>query len=73
MVSHVLTSGGSAYTAVTPNQLVDTRVTGTPFNNGQVRSLAIAGKAGAPADATAVVLSATGRGAGSRGLLSVFP
>jgi hypothetical protein len=73
VVGYFPTSGGSTYEALSPSRLIDTRVTSTPFHNGEVRPVQIAGVAGVPADATAVVANVTATHTGSAGLLSVFP
>lgn len=71
-------AGGSAYTPVAPARLVDSRSgTGTtrgPFGAGESRDVQVAGVAGVPAGATAVVLSLTGTGAtATQTFVNAFP
>jgi hypothetical protein len=70
--------GGSAYTALTPARLVDSRDgTGTPrgaFGARVTRDVQATGRLGVPAGATAVVLSLTGTGpSASQTFVTAFP
>jgi hypothetical protein len=56
-----------------PQRLVDTRSTGGPIATGTGRCFQIAGLAGIPADAAAVVLNVTAVGYGTQGWLTVYP
>jgi hypothetical protein len=73
VVGYFPTAGGSSYTPVAPARLVDTRTTRTPFRNGEIRTVHVAGKAGVPSNATAVVANVTVTGTTSAGLATVFP
>ncbi|WP_441249054.1 PKD domain-containing protein [Kitasatospora sp. McL0602] len=65
-------SGGNRFTALDPSRLLDTRPTGG-VGNGETVSLPIRGRAGVPADATAVVLNLTTTEAASAGYLTAYP
>ncbi|HEV7663285.1 MAG TPA: S8 family serine peptidase, partial [Chloroflexota bacterium] len=56
-----------------PQRVVDTRSTGGAIGTGQSRCFTVAGVAGVPADAAAVVLNVTAVGYGTKGWLSVYP
>ena len=73
VVGYFPITGGSTYTAVTPTRIADTRLTNTPYRNGEIRQLQVAGTAGVPTNATAVVANITVTGATSKGLATVFP
>ncbi len=64
--------GGAQFTPVAAARLLDTR-TGTKPGAGTTLDLQIAGAAGIPADATAVVLNTTGTEATAAGFVTVFP
>ncbi len=71
-------AGGSAYTALTPSRLVDSRIgTGTPkgpFGPKTTRDVQATGVGGVPAGATAVVLSLTATGpTASQTFVAAFP
>jgi hypothetical protein len=55
-----------------PHRVLDTRSSGTPITGGSTRSLALAGTAGVPADATAVVLNVTVTEPRAAGYVTVF-
>lgn len=73
------TGGGSRFTAVTPNRILDSRATPTNGFSGKVgqnqyKELTVAGAGGAaPADATAVVLNVTVTGGTAPSYLTVYP
>ncbi|HEV7662761.1 MAG TPA: hypothetical protein VGQ62_04440 [Chloroflexota bacterium] len=56
-----------------PQRVIDTRTSGGAIGTGQTRCFAMAGAAGVPVDAAAVVLNVTAVGYGARGWLSVYP
>lgn len=65
---------GSTHVGVDPRRLLDTRDEGAPLPAGEVRDLPVAGVAnGAPADATAVVLTVTAVGATRSTDIRVWP
>ena len=57
------TGSGSTYSSVVPARVLDTRDSSTPFGTDETRQLPIAGQAGVPSDATAVVANLTVTGA----------
>jgi hypothetical protein len=64
----------SAYTAVTPVRLMDTRDARVPLGPGGSRNLTVAGVSpGAPAGATAVVVNVTVTNTSAPSYLTVFP
>ncbi|MGW2871443.1 hypothetical protein [Kitasatospora sp. NPDC001225] len=67
-------SVGSAgtYVAMAPQRLLDTRTTGTLRGRG-VTPLKVAGTAGIPADAVAVVMNVTATNAKDTGFVTVYP
>ncbi|QMU79498.1 PKD domain-containing protein [Streptacidiphilus sp. PB12-B1b] len=70
-------SGGSQFTAVAPNRLLDTRAaigipTRTPIAAGHDLVLQITGRAGVPAGITSVVLNVTATGNTSGGVLQAW-
>lgn len=68
------TTGGASYVPVAPRRLLDTRDERRPLIAGEVRRLQVAGtSAGAPADATAVVLNVTAVGATRQTDIRVWP
>ncbi len=73
VVGYLSTDEGQTYTSVTPTRVLDSRTTGEEFANGTIRSVQIAGQAGVPTDATAVVANLTMTGSTTQGLASVFP
>ena len=73
VVGYFPVTGGSTYTPVVPARLVDTRTAAMPFHNGEIRTFQVAGRAGVPTDATAVLANLTVTGATSAGLATVFP
>ncbi len=73
VVGYLSTDEGQTYSAVTPTRVLDSRKTGEEFTNGTIRAVQIAGQAGVPADATAVVANLTLTGSTTQGLASVFP
>ena len=77
VVGYYTTSGGSGYTPLPPDRLLDSRDgTGgftTPWSPSQARSLVVAGVGGVPADATAVVVNLTVTGATLGGYVTAWP
>ncbi len=73
VVGYFTASGGSSYTPVVPSRLVDTRTTTTPYVNNETRTVQVAGRAGVPSDATAVVANITVTGTSGAGLATVYP
>ncbi|MFJ6621233.1 hypothetical protein ACIQOW_27135 [Kitasatospora sp. NPDC091335] len=67
-------SVGSAgtYVAVAPQRVLDTR-NGSTLRGRGVASLKVAGTAGVPADAVAVVMNVTATNAGDAGFVTVYP
>jgi streptogramin lyase len=63
----------SAYTAVTPTRLMDTRGSGGPLGPGGTRSLTVAGLSGVPANATSVVMNVTVTDTTAASWLAVYP
>jgi hypothetical protein len=61
------------FSTLEPTRLLDTRASSSPVRAGADHRLTIAGAAGVPADATAVVLNVTVTGAQQPGHLSVYP
>jgi hypothetical protein len=74
-VTGYLTSAGLAQMSMlaSPQRLIDTRTSGGPIATGSSRCFAVAGQAGIPVNASAVVLNVTGVGYGTRGWLTVYP
>ena len=67
-------TSGATYVPVAPRRLLDTRDDRRPLGPGEVRDLPVVGtSAGAPADATAVVLNVTGVGATRQTDIRVWP
>ena len=56
---------------LTPSRVIDTRLTGTPLATGESREITVAGSHGVPADATAVVVTATVTGPAGNGYLTL--
>jgi outer membrane protein assembly factor BamB len=56
-----------------PTRLADTRAAGGPLPSGTSRCFQVAGVAGIPGDAAAVVLNVTATGYGSNGWLTAYP
>ena len=58
-------------------RIIDSRTgfgtAGRPWSEGEVRDVAVAGRGGVPADATAVVANVTATGTTAWGFLSVWP
>jgi hypothetical protein len=69
--------GGGAVTAIDPQRLLDTRTgldtTIGPFASDETRPVPVAGRAGVPASATAVVLNLTATEPTQPGFLTVWP
>jgi len=70
-------TGGSAYSALNPDRLLDTR-DGTggsaePISSGESRSLQVAGRSDVPLTATAVALNLTAISPSANGFLTVYP
>ncbi|MBV8981295.1 MAG: PD40 domain-containing protein, partial [Acidimicrobiia bacterium] len=67
-------SGGSAYSALTPSRILDTRTNNTPLGQGETRPVQVAGQGGVPVTgATAVVVNVTETGATANGFFTVYP
>jgi hypothetical protein len=68
-------TGGDGFTGVTPERLLDTRQVGQGpiFGPNDTRHLKVTGRAGVPADATAVVLNVTQIDATTYGYMTVWP
>ena len=67
-------ASGATYVPVAPRRLLDTRDARAPLQAAEVRRLQVAGtSAGAPADATAVVLNVTAVGATRQTDIRVWP
>ena len=68
-------TGGDGFTGVTPDRLLDTRQAGQGpiFGPNDTRHLKVTGRAGVPADATAVVLNVTQIDATTYGYMTVWP
>jgi hypothetical protein len=64
---------GSGYQALTPTRLLDTREDGGAVEAAAPRTVPVAGQAGVPEDATAVMLNATLLGTPANADLQVFP
>ena len=77
MVGYYTTSGGSGYTPVPPDRLLDSRDgtggSATPWAPSETRSLVVTGVGGVPADATAVVLNLTVTDATLGGYVTAWP
>ena len=71
----VVPAGASSFSALTPVRLFDTRTAAFPSGKvgaGQTLSVQVAGQAGVPANATAVVLNVTGTQATTSGFLTIY-
>jgi len=66
-------AGAGQFTAVTPARLLDTRTAGTKPAADSTTDLQVSGANGVPANATAVVLNATGTEATADGFITVYP
>jgi hypothetical protein len=68
-------TGGDGFTGITPERLLDTRQPGQGpiFGPNDTRPLKVTGRAGVPADATAVVLNVTQIDATTFGYMTVWP
>jgi len=64
---------GSAYVPLTPQRILDTRVTGNPVGSNSTLNLQVAGVDSVPADATAVVLNMTVTESSNTGFVAVYP
>ncbi|MCX7619215.1 MAG: S8 family serine peptidase [Acidimicrobiales bacterium] len=77
VVGYFEAGAGSYYTGITPARILDSRDgTGSaplPWLNGETRSVKVAGMAGIPTDATAVVLNVTVTGPTAPSHLTVWP
>ena len=63
----------SAYVAVVPARLLDTRASGASPGDGSTTRVPVAGRAGVPADATAVALNVTATDTTAPGFVTVWP
>ncbi|KQY47482.1 hypothetical protein ASD18_09200 [Cellulomonas sp. Root137] len=71
---YYMASGGAGFhTLATPARLLDTRLSGPRLQSGGTRSVQVAGIAGVPSDASAVVVNITSVGAGAAGYLAAVP
>jgi hypothetical protein len=67
-------TNGDGFFGVTPQRILDTRTTDAPvFTAGQTRVLQVTGRAGVPANATAVALNVTQIGATANGYVTLWP
>ena len=70
-------TGGSAYSAVNPDRILDTREGNgsarDPLGPGESRSLQVTGRGGVPANATAVAFNLTAISPTSSGFLTAYP
>ncbi len=70
-------NGGSAYSALNPERILDTRDgnggSAEPIGSGESRSLQITGRGGVPATATAVALNLTAITPSANGFLTAYP
>ncbi|HVF20086.1 MAG TPA: hypothetical protein VNA14_07580 [Mycobacteriales bacterium] len=70
-------TGGSAYTAVNPDRILDTRDgnggSTEPIGSGESRSLQVTGRGGVPATATAVAINLTAISPSASGFLTAYP
>ena len=73
VVGWYATTGASKFTSVLPARVLDTRLTKTPMGQGSSTTLTIAGKAGVPSDATAVVANLTLTRVTGPGYATVYP
>lgn len=74
VTGYFTTGAGQGYAQLgTAARVLDTRETGGRMANGQRRTVTVAGQAGIPAGATAVVVNATSVGATSEGHVAVVP
>ncbi len=64
---------GNVYTALRPRRLLDTRLTGNALESGATLNLQVAGVAGVPLTATAVVLNLTVTDTTEPSFLTAFP
>jgi SpoIID/LytB domain protein len=65
--------GDASYVPVTPTRIVDTRQSATPLAGGTHADVVVAGKAGVPAGASAVVVNVTATNTTFEGHLRVWP
>ncbi len=63
----------AGFTTMSPERLLDTRLTGGAIGPGAVRGLQVTGRNGVPADATAVVMNVTVTEPTEGGFLTVWP
>lgn len=68
---------GGKVTAITPQRIVDSRTglgtSASPWGEGEVRNVQVAGRGSVPAGATAVIANLTGTNTTSWGFLSAWP
>lgn len=64
---------GGGFTAIAPTRVLDTRVLDVPLEQGEARTLAVAGIGDVPSTATAVALNVTAVTPTTSGYLTVFP
>lgn len=63
----------SRYLPIVPGRLLDTRSEGEPPADGAITRLAVAGRLGVPADATAVALNVTATETTGPGFVTLWP
>jgi hypothetical protein len=79
VVGYYDTDPGDGFTALTPTRVVDSRPAtqvgpfATPWGATTTRTVQVAGTAGVPADATAVVVNATATGTTAGSFLTLWP
>ncbi|MFC4614999.1 SpoIID/LytB domain-containing protein [Cellulomonas algicola] len=71
--AEVALRGAGSYVPLTPTRVLDTRDTFSALGGGRRADVVVAGKAGVPADASAVVLNVTAVGTSVAGHLRVWP
>jgi uncharacterized protein YkwD len=69
----VTASSTSGFTAVSPSRILDTRSGGSRIQPNRTMRIPVAGRAGVPASAAAVVLNVTAVNSDRAGFLSVWP
>lgn len=73
VVGYFGSASTAGYATLPPTRVLDTRSTGSPLGPGEVRQLPVAGQAGVPADATAVVLNLTAVNPTATSYLTAYP
>jgi len=70
---HASSGSGSSYVPLTPQRILDTRVTGNPVGSNGTLNLRVAGVGSVPADATAVAVNVTATDTTRSSDLEVYP